>query len=206
VTGERVGEYTGHDNTLYDLELLPGGKTIAVAGDSGHLITWDVETSELLGNIEVDVDPLHSLEITADGGRAITSGDSGAIEIFDLETMRRVLVLADDIGWTGALALSPSGRSLASAGSRREIRIWDAEPNGRVMDQAHEAQRRRGEFRELLDGWQRQADGAPDVVLALRDRYLRDLSARDASLLRAEVLAFLVGKEELPSPDGEVQP
>jgi eukaryotic-like serine/threonine-protein kinase len=125
--GLKVPSILWHDDPVRALEVLPGGKHLLAAYETGELRRWDLNTGRSQRFGEGRTEHLaRTLSLRPQGDLLAAAGTGPAVVLWNIAdgSVRRELPIAR----TGALSLqfSPSGRRLAVATRKGPILIYDA--------------------------------------------------------------------------------
>jgi WD40 repeat protein len=133
-TGERVGELRSieEDAFVYDLALLPDGKTLVVKYNRHVIRLWDVESGREIAKLQGERDNItgrFGIALSPDGRRLASAGPGAAVRMFDLSARAPINADADAESHDGAvtrLAFTPDGAGVVSLARDNAIRVWDA--------------------------------------------------------------------------------
>ena len=127
-TATQMKELASHQTGL---AFSRDGKTLAVSGPPGQVVTWDVEAGKELRRYP-DAGFLQWLTFTPDGKSLAGLGAGPAIHLWDLASGKEVRKFEPPASFgpswwgPGGLAFSPDGKTLA-ASQGSAIHLWDVE-------------------------------------------------------------------------------
>ena len=143
------GEADG--NILYSAVLSPDGSLIASTGMGGIITIWNVETGEIVKELNGKCESIQTLSIHPNG-ELLASGDhKGRVKVWNLRSEEVVFQVTDPNGPIRCLTFSHDGKRLAIAGGTNpfagqnedgecSIRILDVSDPTRYVDlKGHEA-------------------------------------------------------------------
>jgi WD40 repeat protein len=144
-TGNEVGSWGAHANTIAGLAFAPDGRRLATASHDGTVKLWEAGTWRELrswtaesisarrtraGASAADQPPRsHAFDAVAfaPDGRSLAAGlEDGTIVAWDLASGRERHARRGHSSFVYDLAYSRDGRTLASAGWDRLVKLWDA--------------------------------------------------------------------------------
>jgi WD40 repeat protein len=106
--------------------LSPDGSWLAVAGDGGRAMVWDLTTGRLRATLALPQDvAIHGLAFHPDGRYLALAGQDGTVRVWDMEAGAEEAVLAGHENDVYAVVFSVSGEYLATAGGDGTVRVWD---------------------------------------------------------------------------------
>jgi WD40 repeat protein len=128
------------------LAWSPDGRWLAVGGWSGNVIVWEVETSMVIAEMQLQAGISGGLAFSPDGsilaaaswtgytcGEDCQSNADGSIETWDLASGERLLSVQTGVQ-SGALAFSPDGSRLAVNLPHQAMVVYDLK-DGRLLGQ-----------------------------------------------------------------------
>ncbi|HUG35277.1 MAG TPA: hypothetical protein VMJ90_10950, partial [Anaerolineales bacterium] len=127
----------GHTETVTSVAFSPDGKILASGSADDNILLWDMDTSQLIGQLPGHKDDVSSLAFSPDG-KILASGSADAtIALWDVEELQRIAHLKEHTSYVSSVAFSPDGKILASGGYDNTIIFWDVE-TGQLLDQLKE--------------------------------------------------------------------
>jgi WD40 repeat protein len=132
-----VTTFDGHHAAVNALDLAEDG-TLYSAGKDGRLKLWDMNTSEMLTEIEacqtaindVAVDPLT-------GSYFVTAGDDGWIKVWDSLTLELLQVIYAHDGPANCVAIGLEGTVIYSGGDDGYLRAYSVERDYEMNWEVH---------------------------------------------------------------------
>jgi len=116
------------DQSVYAVAWSPDGKLIGSSGYSGGVYdtvtVWDVESEEIVLELEGHSNGVQSIAWSPDMNVIATSDGIGRIMLWEADTGLRIRILTSHDGWVYNIAWSPDGSMLASGGDDEIARIW----------------------------------------------------------------------------------
>ncbi len=120
-TGDKIGEFFGHERSVWTAEFSRDGTRVVTAAQDGTARIWDAETREELFRLQIG-EPgeefiVYSAQMSPDGTRVVTTDANGSILIWDATTGERLHTFTG-AGISGYYAsFSPDGTWIAASGS-----------------------------------------------------------------------------------------
>jgi WD40 repeat protein len=126
---------------VFDLELSPDGRQIAVGNAAGPASTWDLVTGQRLHVLPGEAGAVYRVAYSPDGRLLATAGSDNLIRIWDATTGALVTALSGHGSGLAAglfpgtmdVAFSPDGDRLVSAGSDGLAKVWDVATGAELM-------------------------------------------------------------------------
>lgn len=131
-TGEVILSYTGHKDSVTEIELSPDGETFASASLDGTLRIWNIETGsqeQLVYEDENGHGLIYGLSYTSDG-KKLAFGTEGKLYVIDTGSLEVLVTL--DSHYQGAQFLQEDDLLLAY--SPGGITIWDLAKEKNLLD------------------------------------------------------------------------
>ena len=202
--GDVLGRLDGHEDVVYDVVWLDGGKALATASADEVVRIWDARTRLEVAALEGHSGPVLALAVSPDGGWLCSGGADGTIRVWEPRPWRPARALTNHLGPVNALAFRPAqpgGRpaTLASAGGDGTVRVWQPVIGRMVRIVRHPAA-------VLCVAWDR--DGS-HLVTGAKDGHLRvvagggDVVLAERSLSRDWITALIVPSGDSPLIAGD---
>ncbi len=121
--------YQGANAILYSVAISPNGQLLAVVGEKGTVVLFDVESSELRQRLKGHDKDVHDVVFHPTGEWFATGGKDGQIIRWSLpsDNVPAVQLQAWKApGEVWSLAISPNGKLLASGGPDNDVSLWKA--------------------------------------------------------------------------------
>ena len=124
--------YEGANAQLLSVALSPDQQTLAVAGEQGVLVLFEVKTGKIRTRLHGHTNNIQALAFHPDGHWLASAGDDQRVILWSLASESK---LRD---WqaparVNAIAISPNGKWLASGGQDNNVIIWDTETGQALM-------------------------------------------------------------------------
>lgn len=123
-SNELIDSWEAHDNWISQVEILPGGLTLATSSYDATIKIWNVESHELIRIIETP-SPVRCFLVDQENGQLLSGHASGQLvrwRIEDGSELQSIDAHKDDIY---CVAQSPDGQYFATGGQDGLIHIWD---------------------------------------------------------------------------------
>jgi WD40 repeat protein len=177
--GDLLGRLEGHDDVVYDVAWLDGGKFLATAGADRLVRVWEVGTRHQVAALEGHSGPVLAMAASPDGKWFCSGGADGTIRVWESAPWRSVRTLNNHLGPVHGLTFRPaptegSPATLASAGGDSTVRVWQPGTGRMVRIVRHPAPVLCIAWDDLgshlvtgaKDGHLRVVDGDGDAILA----------------------------------------
>ena len=134
-TGEVIRRFQGATQPIRGLAVSPDGQQLLSGGAAGEMILWNLETSEIIKQVETgSSNSLGQMIYLPDGQRVMIRlrGDD-AVALWDLTTFEPVRTYGDisSTGIVDQIGLSPDGRLLVAT-DVDSASVWDVETGERI--------------------------------------------------------------------------
>ena len=128
-SGELLRRIKNVPQRVYQIDLSPDGKTLAVAGGEpgrrGEVRLYDPATGSLASVLFGAGDVVFDVAFSPAGDRIAAASADGAIRVFDAAGAQQ-LVITSHSDWVLAIAWSDDGAKLASASRDKTSKVFDA--------------------------------------------------------------------------------
>jgi WD40 repeat protein len=128
-----VRRYVGHTDGVFTLAISPDGRTLLSGSDDKTVILWNLETGEILKQLEGHTTWLNDVAFGPDGQMAASVSDEMTI-LWDVQTGRIIRQFDGHEGPIARIAFSPDGQNIVT-GDRGDDAIliqWDVE-SGEIL-------------------------------------------------------------------------
>jgi WD40 repeat protein len=100
------------------------GKLLAGGDEDGQVRIWNVQTKELVAELDAHKQSVFALAFRPDGKVLATAGDDRLIQLWDVDTKKSIQTLVSHSDRIPALVWHPKGDLLISAGWDTTARVW----------------------------------------------------------------------------------
>jgi beta-lactamase regulating signal transducer with metallopeptidase domain len=100
------------------------GRTVALGGESGVIVLWDLSKRQLLGRLTGHREAVTSLAFSADGKQLVSGSYDKTVRVWDMAARREVQQLTGHANVVWAVAFAPDGTLVASGSYDRTVRVW----------------------------------------------------------------------------------
>lgn len=166
-TGEKIGEWEGHQSHIWDISASPDGKWIATGSHDMTAILWDAATGAIAYTLVHDT-PVISVAFSPDSTKLLTVTLSGNLHFWDTASGQEIQRLSGHISVARG-QFSPDGQYVVSDGEEGGIIVWEWQ-TGNVVRQINAL--------SVLPGGSRVAfspDGQSILVPDEKNRVIRQL-------------------------------
>ncbi len=123
-----------HTNRVMAVAYTPDGTQALTTAQDLLLILWDLETGEMLQQMEGHSDWVWDIAVHPDGQRAITASADGTLILWDLTTGEAVYTFEGHADVVREVDISPDGTQALSASEDSTLILWDIE-TGELVNQ-----------------------------------------------------------------------
>jgi len=123
-SGERLREFSGHRDVLYDAEFSPDGSHIATAGYDRKIRIWEAKSGAEIHTIEIHNGAIFDLAFSPDGQVLASASADETVKLWQVETGKRLDTLNQPEAEQYSVTFSPDGRFILAAGADNRIRQW----------------------------------------------------------------------------------
>lgn len=117
--------FAGHTDSVLSVAFTPDGR-LAVSGSADRtLIVWNVETGEIVRQLQGQTDSVSSVAVSPDGALALSGSFDGTLALWDLATGELLRQLMGHTNSVYSVAFSPDGRFAVSGSADNTLRLWD---------------------------------------------------------------------------------
>ncbi|QDT56288.1 WD domain, G-beta repeat [Caulifigura coniformis] len=121
---EKLREFEGHRDTVYDAELSPDGKLVATCSYDRRAILWDAESGAQLRVLEGHTGAIYDVAFSPDGKVVATASADDTCKLWAASTGERLDTLIQPLKECYAVAFSPDGERVLAGGADSRIRVW----------------------------------------------------------------------------------
>ncbi|MCB1095259.1 MAG: hypothetical protein KDN22_06730 [Verrucomicrobiae bacterium] len=123
-TGEKVREFGGHRDVLYDAEISPDGQLLATAGYDRLIKIWRMADGELLNTIDVHKGAIFDLAWHPSGKVLASASADETVKLWRVSDGVRLDTLNQPQGEQNAVLFTPDGNHVISAGADQRLHMW----------------------------------------------------------------------------------
>lgn len=124
-SGQEVGRYTGHTNTVRAVVFLPDGRRALSAGEDRAIGLWDVGDRREIRRLSGHRGDVTTAAVSPDGRLALSGGRDQTLRLWDLQDGRELSRFPTQRGMVLGTAFAPDGRTALSGGFDTTMRLWD---------------------------------------------------------------------------------
>ncbi len=123
-----IRRFVGHTAPVWELALSPDGRTALSASGDSTLILWDLETGEILQQLEGHSTDVWDVVFSPNGQIAASVSDEMSI-LWDVQTGQIIRQFVGHAGSINFIAFSPDGQSMVTGdrGDNSSFIHWDVE-------------------------------------------------------------------------------
>lgn len=123
-TGERIREFKGHRDILFDAEVSPDGKTLATCSYDRDIILWNIETGEPLRTLSGHTGAVYDVAFNADGTVLASASADDTCKVWRVRDGERLDTLGQPLKEQYSVAFSPDDKTIVASGADNRIRVW----------------------------------------------------------------------------------
>ena len=123
-SGEKIREFGGHRDVLYDAEISPDGQLLATAGYDRVIKIWRMEDGELLNTIDVHKGAIFDLAWHPSGKVVAAASADETVKLWRVSDGVRLDTLNQPQGEQNAVLFTPDGNHVISAGADQRLHMW----------------------------------------------------------------------------------
>src|SRR5262249_32478016 len=108
------------------VSLAPEGKTLATAGQDGHIHLWELTTLKEIGKLVGPGVSMRDVQFSPDGKWLVSAATDGSIHLYKVQGLKEIHRFSELPAkpWNGA-SFSASGKWLLSGGEDKKAYLWD---------------------------------------------------------------------------------
>ncbi len=124
-TGKTVRSWPAHDDYVWDLDLSPDGKLLALASADNSVKLWDVAGGEELAILEGHTKWANGVAFSPDGKLLASASSDGSLRLWEIPSGRALGTLFKGEDWIPAVDFSPDGKRIVAAVDDRTLKLFD---------------------------------------------------------------------------------
>ena len=125
-TGDRIYEFEGHTNSVWEVDFSPSGQILISASLDGTVQLWDLVAPGGKLNEPTQYNmPVYAVNFSQDGRNFATSGADSKIQVWNTNTRELTSTLTGHKDIVPTVELSPDGTTLASGSLDGTVRLWN---------------------------------------------------------------------------------
>ncbi|KAF8839806.1 WD40 repeat-like protein [Paxillus ammoniavirescens] len=130
LTAKPLTTISGHEDGIWRVAPLPGGKRVVTCSLDKAVRIWDMETGEQEGTSMEHESKVYGLTVTRDGKRILSGDGDKVIKVWDVETHELVEEWGTHTGGIFCIAISPDDQLAASGDLEGTIVIREMKEGG----------------------------------------------------------------------------
>lgn len=134
-TGDVVYYSETPDMCLYNIKFSSNGRYVAIAEEIGHLTVYDLDSLQMMYNIDTQSGGLYEVDFNADGSKIVAACIDGSIRIFNaLSGSLEHTIPNAHTGAVFAIDLSDDDQYIVSGGEDNLVKLWDMNSYSHIRD------------------------------------------------------------------------
>lgn len=118
--------YSTHIPLPISVVFSPLGDLLLSGHDDGNVRLWDIETRQLIGNLEGHQARVWSACFSPDGTKIASGSDDQSVRVWNTNSAQCTAILGQK-NRVRSVCFSPDGKTIASGSNDHEVRLWDLE-------------------------------------------------------------------------------
>ena len=114
-----------HDDWVFTVAFSPNGQHLVTGDNAGTVRIWDVQTRQVIAQLEADTVAVYAVTFSPDGRTLATAGYQGKIKLWTVSDSE-LLGTLENSGTVYTLDFSPDGKALASTG-HTTVTLWSVD-------------------------------------------------------------------------------
>ncbi len=123
-TGERLSQFNGHRDILYDAELSPDGELLATCSYDKLIVLWDVASGEQVRTLAGHNGAVYDVGFSPDGRFLVSASADDTCKVWRVEDGERMDTLGQPLKEQYTCTFSPDGKTIVAGGADNRIRVW----------------------------------------------------------------------------------
>lgn len=128
-TGERIRDFKGHRDILFDAELSPDGKLLATCSYDRDICLWDVASGELLRTFSGHNGAVYDIAFNPAGTVLASASADDTCKLWRVRDGERLDTLGQPLKEQYAIDFTRDGKFVIAAGADNQIRVWSLRSN-----------------------------------------------------------------------------
>lgn len=122
--GALIGEYIGHRDYVYGLDVSADGKTLVSGSNDNTIIVWDVEKQTPIQRFDEHLDDVTHVRFSPDGTSVLSGSNDDRIIQWDLQSGESIRILNEHSDNILSLGVSNDGKAALSASYDYTAKYW----------------------------------------------------------------------------------
>lgn len=122
---QKVREFRGHRDVLYDAELSRDSKVLATCGYDREIILWNAQTGEQLRTLSGHNGAVYDIAFSPDNQFLVSASADDTCKVWRVADGERMDTLSQPLKEEYCVAFSPDGKRIVAGGADNNLRVWD---------------------------------------------------------------------------------
>jgi WD40 repeat protein len=210
-TGELRAILKGLANAVNCVAVSPDGRTIAGAGNSRTVVTWQLDSLEQQLSSEPGVklgehgSYIRCLAFSPDSATLLSGGEDGVVNLWDVAAKQLRTTIHRHTGAVSSAAFAPRGEKIATVSWDGSVKVWSSGEGSVLLQQGHRGRVCAAVF--AADGKTLLTSGEDGSIRSWDMTTEKEPLVRDGHLGKVRALSFAAGGDRLISgaTDGLIQ-
>ncbi|MCC7374371.1 MAG: DUF1553 domain-containing protein [Verrucomicrobiales bacterium] len=176
-TGQPLGSWMAHADTIYDLSLSPDGGLLATAGGDKLIKTWELVSQKEVARLEGHSSAVMGVAFNTNANELVSVGADKQLKLWDLKTREATVTIGGRKESFTSVAWSANGTRVVTGDDAGQVHSFsEFKPHTGEQSSATATERRLGAWPEIIHAVAISADGK-SIFAGGQDGVVRALSS-----------------------------
>ena len=124
VDGNRIRDFIGHRDILFDAQLSPDEQFLATCSYDRQIILWDVTSGEPLRTMAGHNGAVYDVAFSPDGMAIASASADDTCKLWRVADGERLDTMGQPLSEQYSITFTPDGKSVIAAGADNRLRVW----------------------------------------------------------------------------------